>query len=89
MGPDQVGREDGATQAKGRVVSPLESFLLGLKGGDDNEGSEDFFLEDAHVVLDVRKDRRSYEETLAVFALVRFAAIGEGSAFRLSCVASR
>ena len=81
MRPNQVRRKHRAPEPKRGVVGPLERLLLGLEGGDDDKGAEDFLLEDAHVVLDVGEDGGGDEEALAVGGLVGLATVGEGSAF--------
>lgn len=58
--------EDGRAQTVGGVVGLGQGLLLGVEAGDDDEGTEDLFAVDAHVVRHVGEDGGRNEETLAV-----------------------
>ena len=75
--------EDGAAEAVGGIIRPAERLLLGLEARDDDEGAEDLFAVDFHIVPHVRENGGGDEEALAgaVDVLVRFAARGQGGAF--------
>lgn len=66
--------EDGRAETVGCIVCALDGFLLGLEGGDDDEGAEDLLAVDLHGVFYVREDRGGDEEPLASDILERLTA---------------
>lgn len=55
-GTADVSGEDGGGEAVDGVVGNLDDFSIILELGDDDDGSEDFFLDDLGVWVDVGED---------------------------------
>lgn len=51
-----VLRENSRTQAIDRIVGHLDRLLLGLEGGNDDEGPKDLLFVDIHLRLNVREN---------------------------------
>ncbi|KAJ6443171.1 WD40 repeat-like domain-containingprotein [Purpureocillium lavendulum] len=62
----EVLGEDGGAKAVRRVVGPADGLCFVAEPADDDNGAEDFLLEDAHLVLDLGEDGRLDEEALGV-----------------------
>ena len=60
---------DGGGETVCAGVAKLDGILLGLELGDRADGSEDLFLHDGHVVLDVGEDGGLDEVSLVALAL--------------------
>lgn len=65
----EVGSVDGGGKTVCGVVANADGVLLGLELGDGADGTEDLFLHDGHVVLDVGEDGGLDEVTLITLAL--------------------
>ena len=65
----EVGCVDGGSKTVCGVVADADGLLLGLELGDRADGSEDLFLHDGHVVLDVGEDGGLDEVSLIALAL--------------------
>lgn len=65
----EVGGVDGGGETVCGVVADADGFFLGLELCDGADGTEDFFLHNGHVVLDVGEDGGLDEVALVALAL--------------------
>lgn len=65
----EVGCVDSGSKTVCGVVTNADGVLLGLELGDRADGSENLFLHDGHVVLDVGEDGGLDEVSLVALAL--------------------
>lgn len=65
----EVGCVDGGSKTVCGVVAHADGVFLGLELGDRADGTEDLFLHDGHVVLDVGEDGGLDEVSLVALAL--------------------
>jgi len=79
----RIGRLDRAGQAVGGIIGDAHRIVIVLIGNDNQHGAEDFFLGDAHRIVDVGEQGR-LDVVAAAFRERRFAARHQPGSFRLA-----
>ncbi len=84
MSAREILRKDGRAEAVGGIIGATDGFIFGMKRGDGDEWSEDFFAGNGHLGCDIGEDGGGDEESFAADVLMWVPTGDQGCSLTLS-----